>query len=48
MKIPVLRLGPGVAQHHAGVAGRAHQVVALLDHAAVLAVIEAKFLEPVE
>ena len=37
----------GTAQHHDGVARRGHEVVALLHHLAVLAVVEAEFLKPI-
>ena len=36
----------GVSQHHNGITGCAHQVVAFLDDLAILAVVHAKFFPP--
>src|SRR6516162_7966440 len=39
--------GIGVTQHHQRIASRTKKIVALLDHLAVLAVVEPKFFPPI-
>src|SRR5262249_50295197 len=41
-------LGRGKAEHHERIASGAHQIITLLDHLAVLAVVESELFPPIK